>query len=118
MELDARMLLTLGGMLISIVSAAAIVRTKLQAVIDQLADIEGRIRALDKISDQQEIVISQHTQSLSTITDMLAPAEREKRAIAMASLNERVSYIADEVERLRHQHNGSHPPVASERKAT
>ena len=48
MELDARLLLTLGGMLVSVVSAAAIVRQKLATVIDQLDDIEKRLREIDK----------------------------------------------------------------------
>ena len=39
------MILTLAGMLVSVVSAAAIVRQKLATVIDQLADTEVRFAA-------------------------------------------------------------------------
>ena len=55
MEVDARMLLTIAGMLASIVAAFIIVKTKLQAVIEEMGDFEARIRALDKATDAQEI---------------------------------------------------------------
>ncbi len=51
MELDGRMILTLAGMLVSVVSAAAIVRQKLSTVIEQLADTEVRLRGLDRRID-------------------------------------------------------------------
>ena len=61
MEVDARMLLTIAGMLASIVAAFIIVKTKLQAVIEEIGDFEARIRALDKSTDAQEISITGST---------------------------------------------------------
>ena len=46
-EIDLRLILTLAGMGVSVVSAAVIVKTKLAAVIDTLSDIENRLRKLD-----------------------------------------------------------------------
>ena len=66
MELDGKLLITLGGMLVSIVSAAAIVKQKLSSLIDQLEkvsrDYESRIRDLDKRTDRQENVIDINAQ--------------------------------------------------------
>ena len=41
----------MGGMLVSVVSAAVIVRQKLATVIEQLYDIEKRLRVLDQRVD-------------------------------------------------------------------
>ena len=64
MEIDAKLIVTLIGMLISIVSAATIVKQKLSSVIDQLNDIksdyESRLRDLDKRTDAQA---SRHKQT-------------------------------------------------------
>ena len=117
MELDARMILTLAGMLVSVVSAAAIVRQKLATVIEQLADTEVRLRGLDRRIDALDTRTEKQEQRLNILAQMSSPELLRRDHIEMASLIGRVNYIADEVERLRHQHNGSHPPVASERVA-
>ena len=62
MELDARMILTLAGMLVSVVTAFVIVKTKMQAVIDELSDIEARLRQQDRTTDTQEVAILNHSQ--------------------------------------------------------
>lgn len=111
MEFDARLLLTVGGMLVSIVSAFVIVKTKLQTTIDQLADIESRLRVLDKNTDKQEVELSKHDQSLKTFGDMLSPKERENRAMVMADIQARLNATEAEVQRLRALHNGRHPEV-------
>ena len=53
-ELDLRLILTLAGMGVSVVSAAVIVKTKLAAVIETLSDIESRLRKLDSTVDRQQ----------------------------------------------------------------
>ena len=118
MELDARMILTLGGMLVSVVSAAAIVRQKLSTVIEQLADTEQRLRKIDQridLLDNGEAVVKQR---LDILAKMNAPDVLERRNMQTATMLSDIAYLKDETARLRHQHNGSHPPVASERKAT
>tara|TARA_R110002072_G_scaffold262771_1_gene421623 strand:+ start:198 stop:554 length:357 start_codon:yes stop_codon:yes gene_type:complete len=118
MELDARMILTLGGMLVSVVSAAAIVRQKLSTVIEQLADTEQRLRKIDQridLLDNGEAVVKQR---LDILAKMNAPDVLERRNMQTATMLSDIAYLQDETARLRHQHNGAHPPVASERKAT
>ena len=109
MELDTRMILTLCGMLASVVSAFVIVKTKLQAVIEQLSDIEGRIRSLDKSTDSQEVIIQNHDQRLDVISGMLSPKERENRARETASILSEVSSLRRDVDKMFGMHNGKHP---------
>ncbi len=55
MELDLRLLLTLAICGASLVSAFVIVKTRLGGVIDQLGDVEHRIRALDSRLDALDV---------------------------------------------------------------
>ena len=109
MEVDARMLLTIAGMLASIVAAFIIVKTKLQAVIDEIGDFESRIRALDKATDAQEISIQNHGQRLGVLSQMLSPAEREADARENAGMLAEISFLRAEVDKLSKMHNGTHP---------
>ncbi len=118
MELDARMILTLGGMLVSVVSAAAIVRQKLSTVIDQLQDTEQRLRKIDQridLLDNGEAVVKQR---LDILAKMNAPDVLERRNREVASMLSDIAYLKDEASRMHKIHNGAHPPVASERTAT
>ena len=110
MEIDVRMILTLGGMLASVVTAFVIVKTKLQVVIEQLSDIENRFRSMDKSNDSQEVTIQNHAQRLDVISGMLAPKEREARAREMASIIAEVNALRKEIDKLSNMHNGVHPP--------
>jgi len=109
MELDGRMILTLAGMLASIVTAFVVVKTKLQVVIDQILDIESRIRAQDKISDSLDVSTQNHAQRLSIISDILSPKEREKTARETAKIISEIGSLRKDVDKLLNMHNGKHP---------
>ena len=111
MELDARMMLTLAGMLVSVVAAFVIVKTKLQTVIEDISDIEGRLRQIDKSTDTQEVTIQNHNQRLDVISGMLAPKERETRARGTASILTEISSLRRDVDKLYNMHNGTHPKI-------
>ena len=111
MELDARMMLSLAGMLVSVVAAFVIVKTKLQTVIEDISDIEGRLRQIDKSTDTQEVTIQNHNQRLDVISGMLAPKERETRARETASILTEISSLRRDVDKLYNMHNGTHPKI-------
>ena len=109
MEIDTRMILTLSGMLVSVVSAFVIVKQKLANVIQHNKDIEARLKHLDKSTDGQEVTIQNHDQRLGVISDMLAPKEREARARETASMLAELQSLRKEVDKLSNMHNGKHP---------
>ena len=111
MELDARMMLTLAGMLVSVITAFVIVKTKLQTVIEDISDIEGRLRQIDKSTDTQEVTIQNHNQRLDVISGMLAPKERETRARETASILTEIYSLRRDVDKLYNMHNGTHPKI-------
>tara|TARA_R100000388_G_C7132230_1_gene106009 strand:- start:151 stop:480 length:330 start_codon:yes stop_codon:yes gene_type:complete len=107
-ELDTRLLLTVGGMLVSIVSAFVIVKTKLQTTIDQLLDIESRLRSLDRDTDAQQVSIENLKQRADVTSEMLAPKERETRAREMATVRSELATCQRDLEVLKKMHNGEH----------
>lgn len=109
MEVDARMLLSLAGMLASVIAAFVIVKTKLQTVIEEIGDFESRLRSLDKSTDAQEISIQNHGQRLGVLSQMLSPAEREADARETAGMLAEISFLRAEVDKLSKMHNGTHP---------
>ncbi len=111
MELDARMLLTVAGMLVSVVSAAAIVRQRLATTIEQLQDVEKRLRVMDTRIDKAELT----EQKVAVLAGMLSPSEREKSARELSDIQARLRSSEAEIQKLRSLHNGSHIPVPSER---
>lgn len=105
------MLLTLGGMLVSIVSAAIIVRQKLLTVVEQVKDVETRLRKVDIRVDKGEIRQSTAHQSLEIISGMLSPDRREKYHRETATILARLENIETEISHLKALHNGKHRPV-------
>lgn len=101
MELDARLLLTLGGMLVSVVSAAAIVRQKLATVIEQLADVEQRLRALDGRIDALDVACEGSAKSISTFREMFNPSERDKHSRELERHKMEIMHLRESVRDLR-----------------
>jgi len=112
MELDGKFLITIAGMLISIVSAAAIVKQKLATVIEQLEkisrDYEDRLRDLDKRTDRQENLIDLNAQKTHVLSGIMSPDRLEKsnreleRILLMAKSNEtRITHL-EKIHNNRH----------------
>ena len=112
MEVDAKLLITLGGMLVSIVSAAAIVKQKLSAIILETSkfsvDVENRLRDLDKRTDRQENQIDLNQQKTHVLSGIMSPERLEKsnreleRILLMAKNNEtRITHL-EKIHNNRH----------------
>lgn len=97
MDVDFKLLLTLGGMLVSVVSAAVIVKTKLQAVIETLADVEQRLRKLDAAVDRGQVQQEVMAQRVQILSSMLAPDKREITAREIASILKDIEHIKRKV---------------------
>jgi hypothetical protein len=111
---DYKLLISLGSTLASLAGAFAVVRYQVKAIMDTLQDVEKRLRVMDSRIDQAELT----DQKVSVLAGMLSPTEREKAARETASMLADISYLKAEAARMHRMHNGAHPPVSNERKAT
>lgn len=115
MEIDAKLIITVGGMLISIVSAAAIVKQKLSTVIEQLEkisrDYEDRLRDLDKRTDRQENLIDLNAQKTHVLSGIMSPERLEKNNRELERILVMVTNNDDRLSKIEKMHNGRHPQV-------
>jgi len=116
---DLRLLMTVGGMLVSVVSAFVIVKTKLSGVIEQLADMEKRLRKLDSTIDKQHTAIETQVQRTHVLSGMLEPSKREKLHRSLERNTVEIEHLRRDVDAHRREylsaHNGKHPAVPSEK---
>ena len=101
MEIDARLLLTLAGMGASIVSAFVIVKTRLGAVVDQLADVEQRLRALDNRLDALDVSVNSSAKSIETFRHMFNPSERDKQSRELERHKIEIAHLREDINELR-----------------
>ncbi len=104
-------------MLISIVSAATIVKQKLASVIEQLNDIksdyESRLRDLDKRTDRQENAIDLNAQKTHVLSSIMSPERLEKNNRELEKILVMAHTNGDRITKLEKMHNGKHPPAES-----
>jgi len=104
MELGVRELVTFLGMAVSVGASLSIVKTKLQATIESLQDIESRLRVIDQRVDQTEIT----SQRVDILSAMMSPAEREKGTREIERVKANLDHALAEITHLKKIHNGSH----------
>ena len=113
-SVDIKLLLSLGAMLVSVVSASVIVKQKLAAVIEQLnslsKDYEARLRSLDQRTDKQENLIDLNSQKTEVLSSILSPAQLEKQHREIERISIMTHSNSDRLNKIEKMHNGTHPP--------
>ena len=114
-SIDIKLLLSLGAMLVSVVSASVIVKQKLATVIEQLNDLkkdyESRLRSLDQRTDKQENLIDLNSQKTEVLSSILSPSKLESQHREIERINIMTNNNSDRLNRLEKMHNGTHPSV-------
>ena len=120
--LDIKLLLTIGAMIVSVVTSSVIVKQKLSAVIERLdalqKDYESRLRKLDQRTDKQENEIDLNAQKTAVLSSILSPSqlekqhrETEKTIGSVAAVSEKAESNQRRILKLENMHNGKHPKI-------
>jgi len=96
---DIKLLVTLGGIIVSMAGAAAVAKSQIQRLTELLKDIESRMRDYDKRVDAIENTISTQIQRLDVIAKMMSPDVMERRARESATVIARLEVL----ERTQHK---------------
>tara|TARA_R110000824_G_scaffold350093_1_gene537042 strand:- start:553 stop:915 length:363 start_codon:yes stop_codon:yes gene_type:complete len=115
--IDIRLIVTLGGILFSVAGAAAVGKMQIKTIIDQLSDLEKRLRVIDMRADKLETVTETHEQRISILAKMSSPENLRRDHMDTARMMSDIANLRDATEALRKMHNGVHPPVSNERAA-
>lgn len=97
MEFDVRLLLTIGGMLVSVVSAAAIAKQQLKTLSEHIQDIESRLRKLDTRLDKNDNQTDITIQRLGILAGMLDPPTMDRRSRELERLRADLDHLQKKV---------------------
>ena len=98
-SVDIKLLVTLGGIIVSMAGAAAVAKNQIQRLTEMLKDMEGRMRKFDGRADKLENTQSTTHQRLDVIAKMMAPEVMERRAREAATVLARLEVL----ERTQHK---------------
>jgi len=108
MEVDLKLVITLAGMGVSVIGAAAVARQQIKVLIEQIQDQEQRMRAADVRGDQLENLVGVQMQRLDILSKMNAPEILAARNRELSKFETLISVLRTEVSALRSMHNGEH----------
>jgi hypothetical protein len=111
MELDARLLITLAGMLVSVVSSFIVVRQKVGDLETDLRDATKKLATLDTRLDKNDTSTDLVGQRLDVIAGMLSPSERERLHRGLERHQAELEHLRRDVDKLISIHNGKHGPI-------
>ena len=117
MELDIRLMITLGGMLVSVAASFVLTRAKCVELEEDIKTIIKRLNHLDNDLDKNNTATRIAEQRVSVLSKMLDPDSREQLHRSLERIVVEVEHLQEESKRMRNMHNGTHPkPVDSEKK--
>jgi hypothetical protein len=79
--------------------------------LDQIKDLESRVRDLDSRADRATTQIETQAQRVSILSGMASPENLRRDHMAMARLESLTEQNTADIRALAHMHNGSHPQV-------
>ena len=99
---DIKLIVSLGGIVVSMAGAAAVAKSQIQRLTEMLKDMEGRMRVHDNRTDRIENTVNTNEQRLSVIAKMMSPEVMERRARESATVLARLEVL----ERTQHKIEG------------
>ena len=97
MEVDIKLLITLGGMLASVVSAAAITRQQIRHIEEELKELKGPIDAVDIRMDRNDMTTGIVEQRLDVIVGMNSPDKKERMARELEGFKKDIEFLRGKV---------------------
>lgn len=93
MELDIRLLLTLGGMIVSVASAAAIARQQIKYIEEEIKELKQKCNAMELRLDRNDMTTSINEQKLSELSSVASPKEREGLIRELEGLKKDIAFL-------------------------
>ncbi len=91
--IDIKLLLTLAGMLVSVVAAASVAKREIKLLSDLTSDIEQRLRKLDQRVDKLENTLDTTQHRLGILASMSSPDTQERKHREIERLRVDVDYL-------------------------
>jgi|TARA_R100001163_G_C4883183_1_gene79552 SMC interacting uncharacterized protein involved in chromosome segregation len=111
MELDARLLITLGGMLISVITSFIVVRQKCIELEDDVKSIQKNINELYDSLEKNNISTQVTENKIGVLSEILSPGNRERLHRSLERMETKIVQLENLSDKIQHMHNGKHPVV-------
>ena len=111
MELDARLLITLAGMIASVVASFVLTRAKCIELEEDIKAIIKRLGHLDNNLDKNDTATQIAEQRVSVLSKMLDPNSREQLHRSLERITVEIEHLRVESNRMAKMHNGEHRPI-------
>jgi hypothetical protein len=96
-SIDIKTVLTLLGVLASVIGAAAVARAQIKALAEQLSDVEARLRKMDTRTDRLHTQIETQQQKLLILSGMMSPDHEAVRHREAANILCRIARLEKDV---------------------
>jgi saccharopine dehydrogenase-like NADP-dependent oxidoreductase len=114
--IDFRSLFTIGGLVATVATSFAVVRTQLAGAMKEIAKLATaldhalkRMETAAKTADREASGQAVLAQRLDTVVSILSPANLAARTHSMAVLETRIDFALEEIRALRARHSGANP---------
>ena len=114
MELDARLLITLGGMLISVITSFMVTRQKCLELEAQSKKMQKNISELYNNLEKNNIATQVAENKVSVLTSILSPEKREQLHRSLERIKTEIEQLQRETEKIMSMHNGRHPNISDD----
>jgi uncharacterized membrane protein len=115
--IDIRLVVTIAGILFSVAGASAVAKMQIKQLVEQLHDMEQRMRKMDSREDKLTTLTETQQQRIDILAKMASPENLRRDHMQLAELLVNVKQLEKSCDRLYSMHNGKHPPVSDIRKA-
>ena len=116
--IDMRLIITVVGIIVSMAGAAAVGKMQIKVMLEKLHDTEQRLRVMDRRTDAIETSSEKQEQRINILAQMSSPENMRRDHMLIANILADISHLKTASDKMAKLHNGVHPPVSSERKAT
>ena len=97
MEVDLKLLITLGGMLVSVVTAAAIARQQIKTLDEELHEVKKSYHDLELRMDRNDMTTKLTEDKLSVIVGMNSPDNKERLARELEGFKKDISFLTTKI---------------------
>lgn len=113
MEMNTEFLFQVGAVIASLAGAWGLVRSQVNTLKSTQLEMKVYIDELNRELDQAENSVAVMKNQIGVLSDILSPTNLAIENKRKGSTSARISKIEDDINVLKHMHNGKHPDVPS-----
>jgi len=97
MDIDIRLVVSIGALFASVIGAAAIARYQISALLEQLNELKRALSVIDSRLDRNDQTTSNLENRVTILAGMMSPDTLEKRFRELTSLGKDIEYLKDKL---------------------